>query len=136
MIRPSQMFSAQQREQVAQAVRDAEAKTAAEIVPVVARDSGRYDRAEDVAGLWLGLVFLTVVWLLWPAPVLEQGSWEGAPAVYQLLALIAATALGFFIGAAAVARLDSLRHLFAAPAHMRDEVKARAHALASTAGRW
>ena len=52
--KPANDFSDEQRRAVAQAVAEAEGKTSAEIVPVVATASGRYDRAEDIVGLWTG----------------------------------------------------------------------------------
>jgi putative membrane protein len=129
MIGAAELFSREQRERVAQAVQEAETKTAAEIVPVVARVSGRYDRAEDVAGLWLGLILMALTWALWPARPAEPGSWGGMPAAFELLALVVSVLLGFFAGAALSARIDCLRRLFASRPEMREEVQTRARGL-------
>ena len=51
MQRASELFNDEQRATIDQAVADAESKTSAEIVPVVATASGRYDRAEDIVGM-------------------------------------------------------------------------------------
>ena len=75
MQRAANLFSEEQRKQVEQAVIDAEAKTSAEIVPVVATASGRYDRAEDIIGLWLATIAAVAVWLLFPRKAIESGSW-------------------------------------------------------------
>jgi uncharacterized membrane protein len=56
MRRATDLFDQQQRKQVAQAVVEAEANTSCEIVPVVATVSGRYDRPEDIIGLWLAVI--------------------------------------------------------------------------------
>ena len=52
----SQIFNDQERKRVDDAVAQAEKRTSAEIVPVVATSSGRYDRAEDIVGLFVGLI--------------------------------------------------------------------------------
>lgn len=122
-------FTREQRDRVAQAVKEAEATTAAEIVPVVAAASGRYDRAEDVAGLWLGLILLTATWLFWPAPASEVGDWGAMPRIYELAALVVSVVIGFFIGAVLTARVAMIRRLFASQVEMRDEVAARARSL-------
>jgi len=62
MKRASALFNQESRERVAKAVGEAESRTRAEIVPVVATSSGRYDRAEDFFGVWLGLLAAAVVW--------------------------------------------------------------------------
>ena len=65
MQRPSQLFSISDRQQIEQAVAEAESHTSAEIVAAVAGASGRYDRPEDIIGLWTGLVAMGVTWFLW-----------------------------------------------------------------------
>ena len=57
----SSLFNDQARERVNQAIAQAESKTSAEVVPVVATASGRYDRPEDIVGLWLGIIALQAV---------------------------------------------------------------------------
>jgi len=123
------LFNPDQRRKVAQAVAQAESKTSVEIVPVVARTSGRYDRAEDVAGLWCGVLLMVLSWWLYPLPVVEPGEWGGTPAVIQLLCMIASLVAGFFIGAIIAARVSALRRLFTPAIHMREEVQAKARAV-------
>ena len=90
MQRASKLFSEADHRRVAEAVANAEARTSAEIVPVVATASGRYDRAEDMVGLWFGLVALSVGW--WLAQGVELSDW-GVPAPQ------AGAAVGLGIGA-------------------------------------
>ncbi len=78
MQRASTLFSEQQKQQIAQAVAQAESATSAEIIPAVASASGRYDRGEDLVGLWLGLAAMIVVWTVLPESP-DAGSWGGWP---------------------------------------------------------
>jgi putative membrane protein len=126
MQRASDSFDEAQRKRVDDAVAEAESKTAAEIVPVVATASGRYDRAEDIVGLWLGLIALTVTWWLYPASEDEVGSWSGMPAVLEIISLLAATVIGFFAGATLGSYVFPLRRLFTPRRQMQDEVEGRA----------
>jgi putative membrane protein len=107
-------------------VAEAEAKTSAEIVPAVATASGRYDRAEDLIGLWTGLLLLTVVWYIYPHETPSPDYWGFSWASYEVLALLAAMLAGFLGGALLGARIWILRHLFTPRNHMRDEVYERA----------
>ena len=72
MTRASQFFTADEKQAIEAAVTRAEARTSAEIVPAVATASGRYDRPEDIAGLWLGALCLIAAWLL-----LTLAVWRG-----------------------------------------------------------
>ena len=126
MQRASQAFSPQDRERINQAVQQAERGTSAEIVPVVASVSGRYDRPEDMVGLWLALAAMVVVWFVFPTAQHEHGSWEAAWPHWKLLAMLAATVLAFVVGAALATYVGPLRRLFTSRAQMVDEVVTRA----------
>jgi len=108
------------------AVAAAEARTDAEIVPVVAASSGRYDRAEDLVGVWLGLMTLALVWLLWPERAVRPGHWGGPWPLWELLALLAAFLLAFVLGAWLASRIPALRRPFVTAAQMREEVESKA----------
>jgi putative membrane protein len=114
------------KQRINQAVQQAESHTSAEIVPVVAASSGRYDRAEDIAGLWLALIALSVVWALFPMPAIEPGNWSAWSPVWQLIALLAAVVCGFILGAAITTKISSLRRLFTPAIQMQEEVNRRA----------
>jgi putative membrane protein len=111
---------------VNQAVREAESATSAEILPVVARSSGRYDRPEDIVGLWFAGLAMIIVWMVFPLPRIEAGNWDAPAPVWQLVALLAGALVGFVAGAFAGGRVDWLRRLFTPRTQMREEVYGRA----------
>ncbi len=126
MHRASDFFNEEQRQQVELAVLEAEAKTSCEIVPVVATTSGRYDRPEDMIGLWLAVLAAITVWLLFPRRSDELGSWDGAPLYVGLLTMVASVVLAFIVGAVAGSRIGWLRRLVTPRQQMLEEVAARA----------
>jgi len=126
MRRADDCFSAEDRQRVNRTVGQAEAKTSAEIVPVVVTASGRYDRAEDVVGLWCGTAAVIGAWFLVPATEEAPGTWGGIPPEVRLVAMVLALVFGFLIGATVASRAGWLRRLFTARAEMLDEVQARA----------
>jgi len=113
------------RERITEAVRAAEARSAVEIMPVVAAASGRYDRAEDLVGLWCAGTAVVVAAYLLPAD--EPGAWGGVQG-WQPWILLAALLLAFIAGAALASRVFWLRRLFAPAAQQKDEVAQRAQA--------
>jgi len=129
MRRASKHFNDAQRRTVEQAVVEAERKTSAEIVPVVATASGRYDRPEDIVGLWLGIIGLIVAWWVLPVVPTDSGSWGGMPEWERLLIVVVAAVAGFVIGAVLASHVGWLRLLFTPRRQMRDEVAARARAV-------
>jgi putative membrane protein len=129
MQQASKLFTAQQRQRIDQAVAEAESKTSAEIVPVVATASGRYDRAEDIVGLWFAAAAAVALWLLLPRASAETGSWGGLSLVWQIVLLVAGIGLAFVLGAMLGGSVGWLRRLFAPRKEMQDDVAARARAV-------
>ena len=68
-------FDDSDRRRIREAVTEAETHTSAEIVPVLTESSGRYDRAEDLAGCVLSIGLLSLCWLKFQH-VLIDGSWQ------------------------------------------------------------
>ena len=126
MRRASERFNDDQRQQVEQSVVEAEAKTSCEIVPVVATASGRYDRPEDIIGLWFAVIAAVAVWLTFPRPSGESGSWDGMPYSVGVLVMVACVVVAFIAGTLAGSRLGWLRRLFIPRQQMLDEVSSRA----------
>ena len=122
----SQAMTTEDREKVCRAIAAAEAKTSAEIVPVIATASGRYDRAEDVAGLWMSLIALAVTWTFWPHKPHEHGSWGDTPAWTHFAVLAMSVVGGFLVGAIFASRVAWLKRLFTPRTMMRDDVQSRA----------
>lgn len=121
-----QIISDTDRQQINEAVRAAEAKTSAEIVPVLAKSSGRYDRPEDIVGLWIAGMAMIVAWLIFPLPNQESGDWSSLHPVWQLVALLAAGLIGFVLGAILATRVGWLRRLFTPKAQMEADVLGKA----------
>ncbi len=124
--RVARLFTPADLATIADAVTRAEARTSAEIVPVVAAASGRYDRAEDLFGLWLGSIAFIVVAILYPAPA-DPGSWDtllrSPLGVFASLALL----LGFtFFGAFLATRFPRLCAPFVSDREALHEVQRRA----------
>jgi putative membrane protein len=126
MQRATDLFREQQRQQVEQAVAEAEATTSCEIVPVVASSSGRYDRAEDMIGLWLSILAAVAVWLIFRSELSESGNWDSMPVYVGMLTMAFAVVVSFIAGAAAGSRIGWLRRLFTPRLQMSDEVSSRA----------
>lgn len=118
-------FTAEDNKRINEAVAAAESKTCAEVMPVVAAVSGRYDRPEDIIGLWVAVAALAITWCVLPEHA-GPGDWGAMPAWVHLLVLIASVVVGFLLGAVIGAHVDPLRHLFTPSQQMRDEVLTRA----------
>lgn len=117
-------LTADDKKRINDAVAAAESKTSAEIVPVVAAVSGRYDRPEDIVGLWVAVLALAVTWYFLPEHA-RPGDWGAMPAWAHLLLLALSVVVGFIVGAVLGAHVNPLRHLFTPSQQMRDEVLLR-----------
>lgn len=127
MKRASKYFVEFEQTRIEQAVKDAEANTAAEIVPVLATTSGRYDRAEDVVGLWTGAICLCLAWLgLQTQGTDIDADWGTTWSQFELPLIVLSLVLGFLIGAFAASHIPWLRRIFTPKKQMTDEVTAAA----------
>jgi putative membrane protein len=127
----STRFTQEDRSRVAKAVAEAESRTSAEIVPLVATDSGRYDRSEDIVGLWVGAICAGAAHHLMRSSgvLVARPDWGAGSVSLELVALIGSLVVGFVAGAFAASRIGWLRALFTPRVQMRDEVAARARAV-------
>lgn len=128
MRRASEIINAEQRARVESAVSAAESKTSCEIVPVVATASGRYDRAEDLVGLWFAMVGAVAAFLMFPGPG-DHGTWGGISLWGQAGLLLLVMLVCFIAGAILADRFQNLRRLFTPRSHMQKEVNLRAREL-------
>lgn len=128
MRKASQFFSEDDRRAIEQAVAAAEARTAAEIIPVVATASGRYDRAEDLFGVMFALAALAAAWLGFQ-DMGTPGGWAGGhePAL-GLISILLIVFFSFVAGAALAARVPVLRLPFITRREMQAEVERSAAA--------
>ena len=113
------------RKVIEQRIGDIEQTTAAELVVAVATESGRYDRAESIAGIVLALVALGIAnWLPWWFQ--ETGDWS-EPAL-DLIFQALAVAIGFVVGNYLAAYWFPLRRLLTSRNEQISEAnKAAAH---------
>lgn len=138
----SQLFSAEDRKAVSAAVAEAEKKTAAEIVPVVATMSDRYERAEDLVGFGVASTAVAAVWTAFQG-VKEGGDWDPAPdLVIHVVYILAIFAAGWAVGIVlakwfprlkrlAISRRTSLARVLVAAHHAFDSLHVR-HTKAAT----
>lgn len=122
----SLIFNDDSRKRINAAVVAAESKTAAEIVPVVATESGRYDRAEDLIGFAMAIVLLVIAWLLFQTVESGEDSWTGPRLGLNLVMIVIILVGGFIIGAILAARAAWLRRLATTRAEMQLEVNEKA----------
>lgn len=128
MRKASEIISVEQRSRIELAVSAAESRTCCEIVPVVATVSGRYDRAEDLAGLWCAVVGAVLAFLTLPGHT-DAGRWGGIPMWGQVVLLAIVMLMCFVAGAVLADRFHGLRRLFTPRQQMHEEVNLRAREL-------
>ena len=126
MSRASKLFTDRDKERIEQAVADAESKTSAEIVPAVASESGRYDRAEDIAGVWLSIIVMALTWVVVQTQSADTAQWGSTWTRFELPFLILAVIVGYALGMFVATFSWTLRRLFTPKKHMTAEVEARA----------
>jgi putative membrane protein len=126
MLSASRHFTDEQRQSINQAVADAESRTLAEIVPVVATSSGRYDRSEDMAGMWLAIATLFLAWLLFQNVEANAGGWDGPGLSLGIVPIVLILVLAFIIGALIAKNVAWVCRLFTPRSEMVAEVNERA----------
>lgn len=126
MKRASQIFNDESRNRINAAVVAAESKTAAEIVPVVVTESGRYDRAEDLIGFAFAILLLVIAWLLFQTVETGEESWTGPRVGLNLVVIVLILVGGFIVGALLASRIGWLRRLATTRAEMQLEVNEKA----------
>ncbi len=124
-------LTAEEQERITSAVRRAEQRTNAEIVPMIVTQSGLYRDAQHWAGLVLALLALIILltleslWLPW--------GWHASNAAWLVLSTIVAYGIGSWFGT-----LGPVIRLFTPAERMRQKVRLRAergfsqHAISQT----
>ena len=125
MNKASSLFTDEDKAAIETAIAAAEKMTSAEIVPVIATASGRYDRAEDIFGVVLSVVALSSYWLF-VQPNVTTGWSSGLDAQPPLWPVLAILVTGFIVGAAVATVFPSLRLPFISRREMQEEVERRA----------
>lgn len=124
MRRATKLFNQEEIAAIEAAIRESETKTSAEVVPVVATVSGRYDRAEDLFGFLLALLALGAAWAGLQELVPSTGHWSSEPSLKLGLPLVLAIlVVTFFIGIALASWLPFLRLPLIGRREMQEEVE-------------
>lgn len=124
----TKLFTKEEIGRIETAIREVEKTTSAEVVPVVASTSGRYDRAEDMFSFLLSLLALGCAWgwLQGMTPSVE--AWSEIPALRLNLPIVLTILVAtFFLGIALASRFPLLRLPLIAKREMQEEVERRAH---------
>lgn len=126
MKKASTFLTAEQRTAIERAIADAEKKTSAEIVVVLATQSGRYDRAEDLFGILCGLVAVAAAWILWQdfGPTTEPWA-TGNTLALGLGGVLVIFLCWFMLGTVLATLLPRLSHLFISRHEIEAEVRRR-----------
>ncbi|HAS53523.1 MAG TPA: hypothetical protein DCS42_05010 [Nitrospiraceae bacterium] len=123
----TKLFTKKEISSIEAAISEVEKKTSAEVVPVVASASGRYDRAEDLFAFFLSLLALGCIWGWFQGIASSAQAWSGTPAFrLNLLMVLTILIVTFFIGIALASRFPLLRLPLIAKHEMREEVSRRA----------
>lgn len=118
MIDARKFLSAEDRARVQAAIAEAEERTGVEIVCAIATESGRYDRAEALAGLTGSLAALCAL-QMWSAGSAGEGTWD--PTAAGIGWQCAAVALGFALGNVLASYVHGIRALFCFPSEAAAE---------------
>lgn len=119
----SKRFSDEDRAAIAAAVAEAERRTAAEIVPVIATASDDYEGAEGVIGMWLAILAVAAAWLGLQEVRPASGDWvSGHEVALGLVPLLVILVGAWIVGAILAARIPFLKRLGAGGA-MRGRVE-------------
>lgn len=127
MKHATKLFTKEEISTIEAAISEVEKKTSAEVVPVVASASGRYDRAEDLFAFLLSLLILGGTWILLQGMAPSAQAWSGIPEFsLNLPVVITILIVTFFIGIALASRFPLLRLPLIAKREMQEEVERRA----------
>jgi putative membrane protein len=123
----SKLFSEDDRKAISAAVAEAEKKTSAEIVPVVATISDRYERAEDLVGLAMSLLAVAATWTQFQR-LRPSSDWdESVELTIHLPYVLAIMAGGWVVGVLLAKALPWLKRLAVSRRAMTARVLIAAH---------
>jgi putative membrane protein len=123
----SRLFGEDDRKAISSAVEEAEKKTAAEIVPVVATISDRYERAEDLVGLGMSFLAVAATWTQFQH-LRPPSGWDGTDELaLHLPYVLAIMAGGWIVGVLLAKALPWLKRLAVSRRAMTARVLIAAH---------
>ena len=124
MKKATQLFTKEQIDSIEAAIGEVEKTTSAEVVPVIASASGRYDRAEDLFAFLFSLLALGIAWpwILDFAPTTD--AWGDTQSYgLQLTIVLVSLAVGFFIGIALASHFPVLRSPLIPKSEIQEDVE-------------
>jgi len=121
MNHADRLFSSGDCERISQRITKLERRTDAEVVCAVATESGRYDRAESLCGLAVGLGALILC-----TKLAGMNGWDSSTTL-SLGLQIALVAGGFLLGSVLASYCHGLRSLLVSSREMKSEVSRTAH---------
>ncbi len=110
---------------VKKSITKAEKNTVGEIVVVVARKSGRYDRGEDIVGVLFALCLLSIAWLFSARP-LDPTAFDSTHYSLGLLPILAIIVAGFAVGSGIATIFSGISLPFTPEKELDEEVNRRA----------
>lgn len=128
MMNAEKQLNSADRQQIAERIRKLEINTDAEVVCAVATESGRYDRAESICGLFVGLIALISA-----NKIATLDDWDVATALpvgSQVLLVV----IGFIAGSLLASYWHSLRRILVGNVEMQTEVSNCVHKIFSQQG--
>lgn len=128
MINAETQLSRGDRERVRDRITELEAQTDAEVVCAIATESGRYDRAESLCGLIVGVCCLIVAQKF--AALDDWDVREGLHLGWQVFLVVG----GFVVGSLAASYWHALRRLLVSQAEAEQEVHRAVHQVFSRFG--
>lgn len=125
MINSKNLTSEQYKQKLAKHIQEIENNTGAELVLAVATESGRYDRAESIWGVFIGMIMLSFQtpleeWIL-------KYFWTGL--MVKLIAQSLLFVAGFIFGSLVASYCHPLRGLFISNQEKEDELTRTSYAL-------
>jgi len=119
LLKASSLFNEEERDAIKHAIVEAEKNTSGEIIPVVASVSGRYDRAEDIFGLFFSIICVAIAWCLFHNNV-PADSWSTFS--FGLPSILLTMFFGFIIGVLLTHLFPVLRLPFITKKEIDEEV--------------
>lgn len=115
------------QERINELLAQVHSRTSARIIPVVCRDSGHFDRAEELVGFYAAFIGLAII-LGFVATLHPSTGWTppGGPITGVLLPILAAIVSGFCLGALLVGQLGRIKRFFVPRDHLQKAVQAQA----------
>ena len=120
----TKLFTNEEIKSIEATITEVEKQTSAEVVPVVARVSGRYDRAEDLCAFLLSLLILSCMWVWFQGVAPSSEVWSGNPSFkLSLPVVLIILVISFFVGIALASHFPLLRLPLITRREMKEEVE-------------